>query len=61
MPNTRPPTRPALSLPYTILYWQWQYRVKVNVVYRVRGAEGTRQRLHRDASGLTRAHPLVLH
>jgi len=31
MPNMRPPTLPPLCFPYTIQYWQWQYRVKVKL------------------------------
>ena len=27
-----PPHRPLLSMPYTIQYWRWQYRVKANAV-----------------------------
>jgi len=29
--NTQPPTRIPLCMPYTIQYWQWQYRVKANL------------------------------
>jgi len=30
--NIRPPARPPLCMPYTIQYWQWQYRVKANLL-----------------------------
>jgi len=31
--DLRRPPRPPVCMPYTIQYWQWQYRVKANVSY----------------------------